>query len=281
MAQFTNQAQLTYNNIVKMSNLAVGEIQDVLSINKTAVGNDYTANDTITYSVNIINSGSTDLTGLTLNDNLGAYKFGEVSLTPLLYVPNSLKYFKNNILQSPPVVNYDEKSLTVTNFTVPANGSATFLYETSTNEFSPLDKGSSITNTAELTGNFTSISAFETVDVSDEPELSISKSISPVPVMENGIVTYTFVIQNTGNTAVESGAVITDIFDPILSNLSVYFNDTQWVLGSDFTYNTSTGLFTTTQNRVTVEAASYSQDPTTGIITVTPGISTLTVSGTI
>lgn len=281
MAQFTNQAQLTYNNTVTVSNLAVGEIQDVLSVNKTSVSDVYTSEDTLTYAINIINSGSSDLTGLTLTDDLGAYEFGAGTLTPLSFVPGSVKYFRNNVLQAPPTVNVTDAGLAITNFTVPANGTATFLYETETNEFTPLSTGSTITNTAELTGNFTAVSASETIDVSTEPELSIVKSIAPVPVMENGTVTYTFVIQNNGNTPVTTGAVVTDTFNPILSNITASFNDTQWTLGTDYTYDTATGLFTTAADRVTVAAATYTQDAETGEITVTPGTSTLVISGTI
>lgn len=281
MAQFTNQAQLTYNNTVTVSNLAVGEIQDVLAMNKTAVNDVYTSDDTVTYVINVINSGSSDLSGLTLTDDLGAYVFGTATLTPLSYVDNTVKYFRNNVLQAPPTVNVTADGLVITNFTVPANGTATFLYEAETNMFAPLETDSTITNTAELTGNFTAVTASETIDVSSEPELSIVKSISPVPVMENGTVTYTFVIQNRGNSAVTAGAVITDTFDPILSNITATFNDTPWTLGTDYTYDTATGLFTSLADKVTVEAAQYTQDPTTGEITVTPGTSTLVITGTI
>ena len=104
MAQFTNQAQLSYNNIVTVSNIAVGEIQDVLSISKTAVKDVYKANDTITYVINIINSGNSELNNLTLTDSLGEYSFGQTKLLPLTYVDNTLRYFKNNVLQAQPVV---------------------------------------------------------------------------------------------------------------------------------------------------------------------------------
>ena len=281
MAQFTNRAQLTYNNIVTMSNLAVGEIQDVLSINKTAVNDTYTANDKITYAVNIINSGMTDLTGLTMTDDLGTYNAGSLNLQPLNYIDGTIRYFRNNIPQPSPTVTQTQTGISITNFTVPAGGTATFLYTASTNEYSPLQQGGMITNTAELTSSFTSVSASATVNASREPELSIMKSISPVPVVENGTVTYTFVIQNTGNTAADVGAVVTDVFDPILSNVSVTFNDIQWTAGIDYTYDTTTGLFTSAPNKVTVAAAEYIQDPTTGIIEVIPGTSTLVISGTI
>lgn len=49
MAQFTNQAQLRYGNSVTNSNIAVGEILEVLSISKTAVKNTYHPGGTITY----------------------------------------------------------------------------------------------------------------------------------------------------------------------------------------------------------------------------------------
>ena len=39
MARFTNQAQLRYGNNVANSNIAVGEILEVLSATKTAVNN--------------------------------------------------------------------------------------------------------------------------------------------------------------------------------------------------------------------------------------------------
>lgn len=281
MAHFTNQAQLTYNNTVTVSNLAVGEIQDVLSINKTAVNEVYTNGDTVTYAINIVNSGSSELTGLTLTDNLGAYTFGSLNLTPLTYVPETVKYFRNSVLQAPPTVSETPDGLVITNFSVPANGTAMFLYETVTNEFTPLETGSSITNTASLSGSFTSVSTQETVNVSTEPELSIFKSISPIPVLENGTVTYTFVIRNEGNAPVSSGAVITDVFNPVLSNVTASFNDTPWTQGIDFTYDQSSGTFTTIPDKVTVEAASYEQDTATGIVTVTPGTSTLVVTGTI
>ena len=41
MARFTNQAQLRYGNAVTNSNIAVGEILEVLSATKTAVRNTY------------------------------------------------------------------------------------------------------------------------------------------------------------------------------------------------------------------------------------------------
>ena len=101
--------------------------------------------------------------------------------------------------------------------------------------------------------------------------------------MDNDRVTYTFVITNTGNTPViaTDNAVITDTFDPILTNLVVTYNGTAWTEGTEYTYNAATGAFATVAGNVTVPAATYTQDPVTGIYTVTPGVATLVVTGTI
>ena len=92
MARFTNQAlKLRYGNNVANSNIAVGEILEVLSATKTAVKNTYNQNDTITYVVSIVNSGNTAINGLTLSDNLGAYTFNTNTLVPLTYVNNTAR----------------------------------------------------------------------------------------------------------------------------------------------------------------------------------------------
>lgn len=59
MATFTNQAQLSYNNSTASSNVAVGELVSVLSAEKTVLNPDYTNGDTITYIVNLVNTGDT------------------------------------------------------------------------------------------------------------------------------------------------------------------------------------------------------------------------------
>ena len=92
MAQFTNQAQLSYNNSTVSSNVVTGQLQEVLSATKTAVNVSYRVGDTVTYALNLINSGTTALTGLTVTDNLGAYS-PETGTTylPLSYVEDTAR----------------------------------------------------------------------------------------------------------------------------------------------------------------------------------------------
>ncbi len=283
MATFTNQAQLRVNNTVTNSNVAVGEVLEVLAATKTAVVESYTNDGTVTYVVQLVNTGDTALTGLTVSDNLGAYEFDTQTLVPLDYVDGSIRYFTNGVLQATPTVTAGPP-LTVTGISVPANGTATLIYETRVNEFAPLGTDGNIVNEATVSGGgITPVVATETVTAENEANLAITKSISPVPVVENGRLTYTFTIQNTGNEAVEAGdnAVITDTFDPILTDLVVTFNGTTWTEGVNYTYNAATGEFATIAGQVTVPAATFTQDATTGAFIVTPGTSTLTVTGTV
>lgn len=283
MATFTNQAQLTYRDTTTNSNIAVGEILEVLSVSKTAVSNVYGANDTITYIISIVNSGGTNIAGLTLTDNLGAYAFGDGVLVPLTYTDGTIRYYVNGVLQPAPTATA-VGDLEVSGISVPANGNATLVYEVSTNAFAPLALDSTITNTATVSGNgIGPVSDTETVNAINAPSLTITKSISPVPVNDNGTVTYTFVIQNTGNVPVVAtdNAFITDLFNPILTNVTATFNGVLWTEGTEYNYNETTGLFETVASNITVPAATYTQDPQTGVWSVTPGTSTLVVTGTI
>ena len=113
--------------------------------------------------------------------------------------------------------------------------------------------------------------------------LSISKSITPTQVVDNDRVTYTFVIQNSGNQAVVAtdNAAITDTFNPILTALTVTYDGVAWTEGVQYNYNEATGLFITVPGQIIVPAATYVQNPVTGAYTATPGIATLVVTGTI
>ena len=100
---------------------------------------------------------------------------------------------------------------------------------------------------------------------------------------DNGQVTYTFLIQNSGNEALVAtdNAVVTDTFDPILTDLTVTLNGAVLTPGTGYTYDETTGQFATVPSIITVPAATFTQDPATGAYTRTPGLATLTVTGTI
>ena len=284
MAIFTNQATLTYNGNVTNSNITTGEIIEVVSATKNALIDDYTPNDNIAYIISIVNSGNTPISGLTVTDNLGAYTFNGNTLVPLTYVANSVAYYVNGTLQPAPTVN-NTSPLTFTGIDVPANSNAIIIYEVQTNQFAPLDVDGSITNQAVITGGGIGnpITVTDTINTEDVARLTITKSMSPTTVTENSQLTYTFVIQNSGNVPVVAtdDVIMTDTFNPALQGITVRFNDVAWTEGVNYSYTPTTGLFTTLNGQITVPAATYTQDPTTGNWITTPGVSVLTITGTV
>lgn len=284
MAIFTNQATLSYNNTVTNSNIATGELLEVLSATKTAVMNGYVQNDNISYIISITNTGTTAFTNLSISDNLGAYSFGTGLLYPLTYTPDSVRYYINGVLQPVPAVT-ETQPLVITGINVPAAGNAIIVYETRANQYAPLGVNDSITNEAIITeeGLSTPVTVSETVSTEDRAELTITKAITPATVTENGQITYTFIIQNSGNTAADAGdnVFITDTFAPILSSLTVEFNGTAWTEETNYIYDETTGVFSTVQGQITVPAATYQRDPDNGNWIINPGVSILTVTGTI
>ena len=284
MAVFFNQATLTYNGISTNSNIAVGEILDALTATKTAVEGTYTVGELVTYAVALRNTTGGVLADLTVSDNLGGFVFGGEAVYPLTYEEGSALLFINGVEQAAPTVEAGPP-LVVSGISIPANGDAVLIYQARANGFAPPAADGTVVNTVTVTGDGLSapVTATETVTADTTARLTISKSITPTQVVDNDRVTYTFVIQNFGNEAVAAtdDAIITDTFDPILTDLVVTFNGEGWTEGVQYTYNEATGQFASNAGQITVPAATFTQDPVTGAYTTVPGTATLVVVGTI
>ena len=283
MATFFNRATLTYGTNSISSNTVSGEILQTLSATKTASNESYALGDVITYAVALVNSGAPPLTNLTLTDDLGEFAISDkLSVVPLDYVLGSLLYYVNGVLQpTPPIAT--ASPLSFSGISIPAGGDAVIVYNAVPNEYAPLTAGSAITNTVTISGNSAlgDITAEETISVANAPLLSILKSLSPETVTENGTVTYTLLIENRGNAPVTSDLTVSDIFDPILENITVTYNGAVWTEGVNYNYDETTGVFTTIPGAITLPAATYTTDATTGVVTVIPGSSVIRVTGTI
>lgn len=283
MATFYNQATLSYNGNVASSNITAGEILESLTVTKTPVNGTYAAGRDNSYVINIVNNGSTSYNNVTVTDDLGEYTFGDpgTSVVPLTYVTGSVKYFVNGVPQSAPTVT-SESPLTVTGISVPAGGNASIVYTAAANRFAPLGENAAIDNTATVSGaGFSDISAAARVTPENTPSLDISKALSPAAVEENGRVTYTFTIQNSGSTeaTVDDDIVFSDTFNPVLSNLTAEFNGRPWTEGTNYSYSETTGVFRSLDGQITVPPAAFEQDPATGAWSVQPGVSTIVISG--
>ncbi|MBQ8349705.1 MAG: hypothetical protein IJY19_08710 [Ruminococcus sp.] len=285
MATFYNQATLSYNGNVASSNITTGEIVEVLSATKTPITDTYSSDRDTAYVINLVNTGTSAFDNITVTDDLGAYSFRTPStiVVPLTYTTDSVKYFVNGVQQAEPVVT-STNPLTITGISIPAGGNASIVYSTRANQFAPLGDGASINNTATISGTgFSDITAAAETTPENAVSLAISKSLNPATVEENGAVTYTFLIQNFGSTEATAAddIIFRDTFNPILTNLKAEFNGATWDKNTNYTYSTSTGEFTSLTGQITVPAATYTQNPTTGAWSVQPGVSTLVITGNI
>ena len=283
MATFTNQATLIFNGQSTSSNVTTGELITGLTLTKTAIIGEYGKDDSVSYVVTITNAGAA-VTGATLTDNLGAYNVGATTAYPLTYDAGSLLYYRNGA----PAVGATAAGgppLVISGIDIPAGGNVQLVYSATVNEYAPLALGSDITNTASLTGTGVTEPTEDTatVTVKDEVALTIAKAICPTVVNDDGTLTYTFIIQNTGNTEVVAtdNVVVQDTFNPILNPIAVTYNGTAWTEDAEYTYDESTGEFATLPGNITVPAATFTQDPTTGVYSMTPGVTVITVTGTV
>jgi hypothetical protein len=85
---------------------------------------------------------------------------------------------------------------------------------------------------------------------------------------------------NVATTATDNVA-LSDLFDPILSGVTVSLDGTAWTEGVQYNYDETTGQFNTVPGQIIIPAATYTQDPVTGVWSTIPGTVVLTVTGTV
>lgn len=282
MAKFTNQAQLSYRDRMITSNIAVGEITEDLAISKTAVSDTYgPSTDRVTYVVSVNNNSTTqEFTNLTVTDDMGETEIDGTVIYPLKYIDGSIKYYIDGVLQTNIPTVTAGPPLTISGVTIEPNSNVLLVYDSQITEYAPLGTDAEIKNTVRIDQtNFVAVSAEETIYSADEADLSISKSISPIPVPDSGTLTYTFLIENRGNSEItaDDNVQVLDLLNPPLRNLKVNLDGVEWTEGNQFTYEDNS--FTTTKGAITVPAATYRQDPDTGIWTIEPAIRKLVLTG--
>lgn len=283
MASFTNMATLSYSGGQINSNIVTGQLQEALTVTKTAVAPSYTIGETAAYVLTLVNAGTSALTGLSISDDLGAYTGGGGTVYPLRYEEGTLHYYVGGVAQATPTVTAGPP-LTISGISVPAGGSAVLVYQTRVSAYASPEVEGEIRNTVTVSGG--TLAAAQTAEAVTAarlaPQLAISKALSPSVVTENGQLTYTFTVQNFGNVAVSAGdnAVISDTFDPILRDIRVTYNGAAWTAGTNYSYDETTGVFATAAGQLTVPEATYTQNAD-GSWAVDPGSVILTVSGTV
>lgn len=286
---FQNIANLSYNygdgnTRTVQSNTVTGQIMDSLSMQKMVINPNYCLYENLTYVITIKNSGDTAYNNLVVTDNLGSYTLENTTVTPLDFIPNT-SYISINSADLTPIStsNVSDNSISFTIPTLASGDTAKIFFTSRTNDFAPLTAGSTIVNISSLSqGNnvdsLENITASATATASECPRVEITKYMSPDTLVAGGPVSYTFTVSNYGNVEAtnlqitdrfQDGAVPTQI-DSVTINSVPY---------TDYTY--VDGLLTIGSNQsLELPPATFSQDPSTGIITSIPSVMSVVVNGT-
>lgn len=287
MATIENFATVSYTSggvtETKVSNLAEIGLESAISFTKTTLGETYGEDEVVTYILSMTNTSTSAITNVSITDDLGTFVFGTLELTPLTYAPPALLLIDGQDVSAQLTVDTATAGSLVFSFpTLPAGATANIVYRAAVNEYAPLDVEAGITNTATLTSDSDCAdgTASATITAVAAANVSVFKQMSPNPVICGDTVTYTIRIYNYGNIAAEN-VVLTDTFNPAPTNITVS-RDGTLLPANDYSYVDGTLTVPAgTTTAVSVPAATFVRDATTGIVTVTPGMIEYTITGTI
>jgi len=287
MATIENFATVRYTSggveTVRVSNLAEVELESSALLTKTPLSATYTEEDTLTYIISIQNTSASALTNVRVEDNLGTFPFGTTELTPLTYAGNAILLIDGqNTTADLTVDSSMDGALIFTVASLPAGATANIVYNARINEFAPLELDAAIVNTATISADAECVAgeASATVTALGGANVSVLKSMSPNPVVCGDTLTYTIRIYNYGNAPAEN-VQLTDAFDPAPETITVTRNGVPFP-ATDFTYeNGVLTLPADTAEADTVPAATFTRNPETGEVTVTPGMVEYIITGRI
>lgn len=284
MAQtITNQASLNYQyngqSAAAVSNVASVTLVEPLTAEKRSVEESYRANGEVTYILSFVNSSSAPLTGITVTDNLGTYTLLSGSVTPLTFTAPALLYI-DGVYSGTITPTVAPNSITFSIPSLAACSNVQIIYKANVNETAAVAAASVIRNTVEISaeGITTPVTTDHAITVENYADVRIIKSMSPATLVDGTAITYEFMVYNYGNTEA-TDVVLFDTFTPAPSNLTVSI-DGAVLSAADYTYQDGVLTVPTGAARtLTLPAAAFVQDPSTGITTATPSTMRIVVTG--
>ena len=266
-----------------VSNLAQISLTSSVTLSKLSLEKEYGSESTLTYLLTVQNTSDTVLNGAVIEDNLGTFSYGELDLTPLTYGGDALLLINGQDATASLSVDFSDPSILI--FTLPplsSGATANVIYTAEVNAFAPLETGETIVNTATLRADSECAegTANAAIPVEEGASLSVFKQMSPNPVVCGSTLTYSIQVSNYGNAPAED-VQLTDVFDPTPENISITRNGVPLV-ATDYTYeNGVLTISTGSATGDTVPAATFTRDPSTGVVSVTPGVIEYVITGTI
>lgn len=289
LPQIYNTASLTFEygseKGYASSNMTTSTLEEIINISKITLDKTYNENSEIISIITVNNNNTDMIRDLKIIDNLGTYVFNQgffdKKLTPLNYVGPSFLYTGGNFSsQIEPIINIDKLIFNINN--IPAKSNINIIYRISTNEYAPLDTKSKITSITTLESNILTKNLSTTTDITvkEHADLSIVKNMTPNTIIPGEQVTYNFSLYNYGNIEAKN-VILSDKFMPEPQNINIYINSSQ-LIKNDFSYiNGMLVIPAETSNlNITVPPAKFTQD-NSGIISVEPGITNISVTGKI
>lgn len=283
-----NQASIRYNYNNNTgtgsanSNTVTTNLLDqyTLAAAKTPLTATFRPGENATFVLRLENSGSGDLHNVTVTDDLG----GGGANAPLLYNQDSLRAYVNGVpVPVSPAVTGGVLTATLPGV-LPAGGVAILVYTAQVRPDLDLDV-QSITNTANVTANGGS-AAGPAVVVTPAPtavllreayaDVALYKEADKQNVMAGDPLTYTFTLTNTGNQAADD-VTLTDTLPAgfAVTQVEVTAGGTTSVLAAgDYTVDAAT-------NTITIPAASAAPITVPAATKNAPGVTVVTVTGTV
>ncbi len=209
-----NSATLTYNSGDNTGSAASNVVSTSLLDSYSITAEKYTANDSfrpsenITYLVTVTNTGTQPLYSVEVTDNLGG------AGAPLAYVANSALVIDGGVVIAVTPTSTNPLVIPLVN-ALQSGESVTVVYVAQVSA-AIADTVETITNTATASatqcstaGTVTSEPTSVTITREDFAQVDIVKSVDKAVISSGDTLTYTFVIENSGNIPA-TNVVITD-----------------------------------------------------------------------
>lgn len=283
-----NRATVNYrygtNTASTVSNITNITLDNALNMTKSSLSGTYREGENITFIISLQNDSNDNLT-INIVDDLGTYTFEGNEYTPLTFTGDA-SLFIDGVFDSALTPTVVDDELVFESIVLPPNSNALILYSATANEFANTSVNGEITNTATATITCDcpcagTVSDSNTITAEEFADIQVIKSGCSNNVVCGDTLSYSIEILNFGNIPA-TDVVLTDTFTPPLSDITVSV-DGVVIPQTDYSYVNGTLTLPNegSATELVVPAATFTQNPTTGIFEVIPGRLEIVITGTI